>query len=410
MLVLVLTNMLGGVGVASGIAVSSLLVVSFGGAGMAGFAQALGVLGAALCAVPLANLAHRFGRRRALTLGYAIAFAGASTVLTGAKLGLLPVILVGLVAFGAAQATNLQSRYAAAGLASPERRGRVLSLVVWATTIGQVLGPNLSQAGAALGRRLGMPELAGPYVFSLAGFVLAATVVLLGYPRSLDTAARPTAPHESSAANAAAAPTPRRTGAWAALRWALAHPVARLGVLLLAGAHAVMVGVMSMTPLHLTEHHGTLTVVGFVLSMHILGMYALSPVFGWLADRWGGLRTAALGLGVLAASVALAAWGAGDVNVVTIALLLLGVGWSASTIAASTVLASVDAGDARVPLQGATDALMSYGGAASALVSGPIMAGLGYGGLALIAGGLLVPLLVTLVAAWRAQAVAAARV
>ncbi len=375
---LILSNVLGGVGVASGIAVGALLTESIGGTALAGVGQALSVLGAGLMAVPLATLATRRGRGDALTTGYAIAALGGLIVLVAGWLGSLWLLFVGLLVFGAAQATNLQTRYAASELADPARRGRTMSIVVWATTIGSVAGPNLSTAGAELGRPLGLPDLAGPYLFSVAAFVLAGLSATLLYRRP--------------AGWAPPAETGRRPrGSLAALGWAFRHPVARFAVVLLITAHAVMVGLMSMTPVHLRGHGQVLTVIGFVISLHILGMYALSPVFGWLADRVGPMKTALLGIVTLGAAAVLAFGWKDDVTMVTVALVLLGLGWSAATISASVLLASVDAGDVRVPLQGATDALMSYGGAAAAMLSGPVLVLIGYHGLALACATLLVP-------------------
>lgn len=371
---LVLSNVLGGVGVASGIAVGSLLVASMSSDAWAGAGQALSVLGAGLMAVPLARLATNAGRRRALTVGYGIAFAGAAIVLIAAAFGVFPLLLAGLLLFGAAQATTLQTRYAASELATPERRGTVMSIVIWATTIGSVTGPNLSAAGASLGSRINLPELSGPYLFSLAGFLLAALSVTLLYTRH---------PARDSPAGPAAAPQKNAISAMAALRWAAAHPVARFAVVLLVSAHAVMVGIMSMTPLHLGHTGHGLSVVGIVISLHILGMYALSPLFGWMADKFGPMLTALIGLVTLGVSAVLAFIAPGHLTAVVVALTLLGLGWSAAIISSSVLLAGVDSGEVRVPLQGATDALMNYAGAAAALVGGLIIAAIGFGGLAL---------------------------
>ncbi|MDO5697142.1 MAG: MFS transporter [Dermatophilus congolensis] len=371
---LVLSNVLGGVGVASGIAVGSLLVASMSSDAWAGAGQALSVLGAGLMAVPLARLATNAGRRRALTVGYGIAFAGAAIVLIAAAFGVFPLLLAGLLLFGAAQATTLQTRYAASELATPERRGTVMSIVIWATTIGSVTGPNLSAAGASLGSRINLPELSGPYLFSLAGFLLAALSVTLLYTRH---------PARDSPAGPAAAPQKNAISATAALRWAAAHPVARFAVVLLVSAHAVMVGIMSMTPLHLGHTGHGLSVVGIVISLHILGMYALSPLFGWMADKFGPMVTALIGLVTLGLSAVVAFIAPGHLTAVVVALTLLGLGWSAAIISSSVLLAGVDSGEVRVPLQGATDALMNYAGAAAALVGGLIIAAIGFGGLAL---------------------------
>ncbi|HHV20575.1 MAG TPA: MFS transporter [Propionibacterium sp.] len=386
---LIISNVLGGIGVASGIAVGALLVASMGGVELAGFGQALTVLGAAVLAVPLANLAARHGRRRSLATGYAFAATGALIVLIGARLGWFWLLLLGLLAFGAAQATNLQTRYAASELASPERRATIMSIVIWATTIGSVLGPNLSSLGAAVGRRLTLPDLAGPYLFSLAAFTLAGIVI------SLVFVARRSSPADPGPAGSGAAPvgTPpaKAVGALAALKWASRHPVARFAVLLIVVGHAVMVGIMSMTPVHLGEEDHGLRAIGLVISLHILGMYALSPLVGWLADRFGAMRTSLVGLVILGLSAGLILIAPDAFVPVTVALVLLGVGWSFTLISGSALLARVDSGEVRVPLQGATDALMNYGAASAALIGGPLLAWIGFGGLAVAAGALIVP-------------------
>lgn len=382
LITLFVSNVLGGVGVASGIAVGSLLVVSMSSTEFAGIGQALSVLGAGMLAVPLARLATRRGRRIALASGYAVATVGALVVLIAAAISSLPLLLLGLVAFGAAQATNLQTRYAASELASRERRGRVMSTVMWATTLGSVTGPNLSAAGGVLGESIGLPRLAGPYLFSLAGFILAGLVVFLLFHRGAPPA--DLAPSSRSAVSARAA-----------LGWAARHRDARFAVALTVAAHAVMVGIMSMTPVHLGQLGFGLGTIGLTISLHILGMYALSPVFGWIADRIGPRKTALLGLIIITASACLAFVAPRNLPTVITALTLLGLGWSASIIASSVLLGSVDSGEVRVPLQGATDALMSYGGAAAALLAGVLLAALGFGGLAVVMLLVLIPAAVT---------------
>ncbi len=396
--VLVASNILGGVGVASGIAVGALLVEQVGGTSVAGLGQAMSVLGAAVAAVPLVAVATRWGRRWSLTLGYALAVLGGVVVVVAALLGWLVLLLVGLGLFGVAQATNLQTRYAASELAPAATRARTMSVVVWVTTIGSVAGPNLTAAGAQLGARLGVPALAGPYLFSVVAFALAGLVLALlfrpgagaGVSVLEERSAAPTATRTATAAPVHA------VGAREALRWAVRHPVARFAVVLITVAHATMVMVMAMTPLHMHHDGMGLELVGIVISAHILGMYALSPVFGWLADRYGALRVAIGGLGIFAAAISLglvAAAGAG-LAVTMSALVLLGLGWSASLIASSALLAGVDSGSVRVPLQGATDALMNYAGAGAAAVAGPVLALDGFRGVNLVASALLAPAVV----------------
>lgn len=384
--VLIASNILGGIGVASGISVGALLTQYIGGTAWAGVGQAASVLGAGLAAVPLASIAARAGRRRALTVGYAVSLVGGLVVLWAAAIGSLVLLLAGLTAFGAAQAANLQTRYAASDSAAPQSRAKTMSLVIWATTIGSVMGPNLMGAGAAAGNRVGLPELAGPYLFAVVAFAAAGIIIGLLLPGGLPT--QDQGQQQARPKRAVSAP--------AALKWASKHPVARFAVLLIAVAHAVMVGLMSMTSVHLADHHHGLQVIGMVISLHILGMYAFSPVFGWLADRFGAMKLALAALVTLAVSVGLgwiAGWDA-DLPVTVAALTLLGLGWSAALISSSALLANVDSGEVRVPLQGATDAVMSYSGAAAAIVGGPVLAAIGYSGLSLASGVLLIPALV----------------
>lgn len=397
---LAVSNVLGGVGVASGVAVGGLLAEQVGSTAVAGLAQAAGVLGAAVTAIPLAAMATRWGRRWSLTIGYLVALIGAGLVLTAAVADSLLVLLLGLGTFGVAQAANLQSRYAAADGATITSRARAMSVVMWATTVGSVAGPNLTAAGAHLGPLVGVPELAGPYLFSVAAFAAAATV--LGVLFRPVPATGTTAPAQASDA----AVSPGAVGALSALRWAAGHPTARFAVVLIAMAHATMVMVMVMTPLHMQHHGMSLELVGIVISLHVLGMYALSPVFGALADRLGAVRVAIGGIGVLALAIVLGVLAAStgeDSRMTAAALVVLGLGWSASLISASALLADVGSDQVRVPLQGATDAGMNYAGAAVAALAGPILAAGGFRAVNLTAALLLVPAALLAAGALRAS-------
>ncbi len=374
--VLVVSNLLGGVGVASGVAVGGPAAEALGGTAMAGLGQGTSVLGAALAAVPLAGVAARAGRRRALALGYLLATVGAMVVIAALMIGQVIVLLIGLGLFGISSAANLQSRYAAADHATPATRARTMSVVVWATTVGAVAGPNLTDPGNRLGLGLGLPELAGPYLFSVAAFALGATVIALLMPSTRATATR----------------SESRVGAWQALRWAAAHPVARFAVALIASAHAVMVMIMVMTPVHLLHHGDSLQVVGVVISLHVLGMYAFSPLVGGAADRWGATPLAWVGVGVLVAAAALGVLAAAHGRALTaVALVVLGVGWSVCVIAGSALLVAAATDEVRVPLQGVTDAGMNYAGALAAAAAGPVLAWGGFTAVNVAAVALLVP-------------------
>jgi MFS family permease len=394
--ILIASNLLGGVGVASGVAVGGLLIEQLGGTSIAGLGQAASVLGAAVAAIPLAAVATRHGRRWSLALGYVIALIGGALIITAGVVSQLALLLLGLGLFGVAQAVNLQSRYAAADGAVPATQARTMSLVIWATTIGSVAGPNLSAVGDRLGGRLGLPHLAGPYLFSVLSFALAATVIALFFP----PAALATQPETPAADDSTDPVTPdsvktdRAVGAVAALGWAAAHPVARFAVVLIAVAHAMMIMVMVMTPLHMQHHGMSLQLVGVVISLHVLGMYAFSPAFGWLADRLGAVRLAFAGMLLLATAVVLgfvAASAQGGSTLTAVALMFLGLGWSASVISASALLASTASDRVRIPLQGATDAGMNYAAAIGAALAGPILASGGFQAVNVAAAIILVP-------------------
>jgi MFS family permease len=401
---LIVNQLLAGVGVASGIAVGGLLAERLTGTvALAGFAQTSSVLGAGLVAIPLARLATRVGRHWALATGYALALLGTLLVFVASTTGIVALLFLGLGAFGAASAAGLQSRFAATEVAAPGFEARSMSIVLWATTIGSVTGPNLSQLGSDLGQSLGIEPLAGPYLFSGAAFALSSLLaaVFLRTPPA-GRLARDSAGGDSGTA---------AVGVLHALRLAVRRPTALFAMVAIVCSQTVMVGVMVMTPVHMHEHGLSLTLIGVVLSVHILGMYGASPVMGWLADRIGAGRVIMVGVVVLLAAVGIGASLAPDDMIgIPIALGLLGLGWSAGMIGGSALLTSSVEQRLRVPLQGATDAAMNLGAAGSAALSGIL---LGWGGFAAVNGFaalVLVPVLVTGFRARRARRLLTARV
>lgn len=393
--VLVVSNVVGGVAVASGFAVAGLLAESISGStSMAGLAATSTTLGAAILAVPLAGLARSRGRRVSLTVGYLIATTGALLSIVAAQIDSLALLLLAGCLFGSGSASNLQSRYAATDAADPAHVARSLSLVVWATTIGVVVGPNLTGAGGAVGTSLGVMALAGPYIFSVIAFAISLATVWFGLRRL----------HQS---------TPRakveRQPLASTFRTVMSIPHARLGLLSIAVAHAVMVGVMSMTSVHLRHHGASLTIVGFVISGHVAGMYALSPVMGWMADRVGRIPTIGIGLAILASAMTVAALAPDNAHGLTAtALALLGLGWSACLVAGSTLLSRSVPEDIRTSAQGLSDLTMGAFASIAGTAAGPILAVLGFHWLAVLCGMLLIP--VALLAATTRPVPAATRV
>lgn len=371
--VLSLGQVLGGVAFGATVSLGAVLAATISGDdAFAGLATAALTLGTAAVAVPLAGLARRRGRRISLATGMVVALVGVGVVILAAASSTFPLLLAGFALIGAGQAANLQSRFAAVDLAAQKTRGRDLSIVVWATTIGAVLGPNLVGPGEEIGAVLGMPALTGPYVFTIAAQLAAITLYLATLrPDPLLLADR----LARAAAGTAGAIADRIDRPW----------LARYAILAVAASHGVMVAVMAMTPVHLLHHGATLTVVGLTISLHIAGMYALSPVFGVLADRLGRLATILIGQGLLLASLVTAWLGAEDTAAVTVALILLGLGWSASTVAGSALLTEATTEPLRTGRQGRSDLTMSLVGAFGAIVAGLILGGIGYSGLALVA-------------------------
>lgn len=375
-------QVLSGLAAGSVVSIGSLLAVELTGReAVAGSVTTAATLGAAVAALVLSRLALARGRRTALSSGLVVATAGALGFVLASVLESFPLLVAGGVLMGAGSAVNLQARFAATDLSTAGTRARDLSLVVWAGTVGAVAGPNLVGLGGPLGRLTGLPELGAAFLFSAAGMLAATAVLWFGLR-----------PDPLEVARAAERGTSVETGVrhHVPLRLAVAtltrFPRAVAALLGVVVAHAVMVAVMAMTPVHMAGHGATVTVVGLTVSLHIAGMYALAPVMGWLSDRLGPLAVLVGGLGVLVvAAVAAAASGASTV-VVTTGLVLLGLGWSAATVAGSSIIAAAVPGDGRVAIQGLSDALMSAAGAGGGALAGLVLAAAGYGGLGLGAG------------------------
>lgn len=383
---------LAGLGVTVGVTVGGLLARDVAGTDSAsGLGQTMGVLGAAVIAVPLARISDRAGRRTGLVAGYGVAVVGAVLVVAAAAISSLPLLLVGLFGFGAATACGLQARYAAADLALPGRRGRDLSTVVWATTVGSVLGPNLAGPGDDLGRALGLPDLGGVFAVSALVFALVGVAVTaLLRPDPLLLARR-------SGGGTPGVRRPGATGAAVGAVWA--SPGGRLGLTSVVVAHAVMVGVMVMTPVHMGHAGGpagtTLRIIGLVISVHVAGMYLFSPLVGWLADRAGRRMVVAVGGAFLLAAAVLAGSAPPGAAVqLGAGLLLLGLGWSCGLIAGSTLVTESVPADLRPTAQGGTDLLMGLGAAVAGVLGGPLLAIGGFGLVTAVSAALLVPLAV----------------
>jgi MFS family permease len=385
--VLSLTQVIGGIGNGAGIAVGSLLVREVSGSSFwAGMAVVMLTLGAATFAIPLSSLAARSGRRPALAVGWASGASGAAVIVLGAELESLLLVLLGLLLFGGSTAANLQSRFAAVDRAAPHQVGRTLSLVVWSTTIGAVVGPNLTGPGASVAASVGLSDLAGPMVFSAISFALAALVTW--------TLLRPDPLVHANSSGTEAERPPRQR-----VRDALPHVHGRvlIAIVTIATSHAVMVSVMALTPVHMEDHGATLNIIGLTISLHIAGMFALSPVMGWASDRWGPDRVALRGQLILLVAVAVAGTSGESQSRIAVGLTLLGIGWSASVIAGAAMLSTALAVGDRPVVQGFSDLTMNLAGALGGLLAGAVVSLSGFGTLNAAAAVLTIPVLVLLV-------------
>lgn len=364
---LVVVQLLSGVGVATGVALGALVAAAVSGSStIGGLASTSSVIGVAVSAMPLARVAVRFGRRRSLALGFACGALGSAIVALSIWSGRWPPLLLGMLLFGCSSTAGYATRYAATDLAEPARRASQLALVVWPGTVGVVLGPNLADSTQRLAGLVGMTTLSGPFLFATLAFAAAALLVLAGLrpdplrlARSL--AQLPTAPG-------------RRQGWWPAetlrrsihVRWALAG---------IAVNHAAMIAVMVMAPVDMREQHASLSAIGMVISGHLAGMFVLSPVFGWLADRFGAPRLLLAGtLATAAAALLIDAGAAGRPSLIAAGLFVLGLGWSCSVVSGSSLLTEHALLDERPAVQGLSDLTMDVLGAGASLGAGVVVA------------------------------------
>ncbi|MFC3961550.1 MFS transporter [Nocardia jiangsuensis] len=390
--VLVGSQILSGAGLAAGITVGALLAQDMlGSTGLAGLPTALFTAGSALAAIAVGRLSHARGRRIGLAAGYLTGAIGSAAVIAAAVAGNPVALFAALFVYGAGNATNLQARYAGADLADPAHRGRAVSTVLVATTVGGVLGPNLAAPTGSVAEQLSIPYLAGPFL--LAGLVYAAAAAVLAlwlHPDPLLTA-------RALAAEPApvAAPIPA-TGA------VTGRGGVALGTLVMIVTQSVMVAIMTMTPVHMHDHgHGT-AAAGFVIAVHVGAMYLPSPLSGLAVDRLGRLAVAAASaLTLLAAGVLAAIAPPDSIALLAVALGLLGLGWNFGLVAGTAIIADTVPLATRAKTQGLVDVCIAVAGASGGLASGAVAATAGYPALTLTGGVLALLILPAVLASTR---------
>lgn len=369
--VLATAQVLNGVGTAGTVAAGSLLVASITDSEtLAGLAQTSSVLGAAALALPLARLTSKGGRRLALSVGFLSGVLGSVFAVLGGQHENIFLMLMGTFLVGAASAAGYQARFAAVDLATSETRAKQLSFVVWGSTVGAVAGPNLMEPAGNLAETFNLPRLVGPYIISAITLTLAIIVIQLFLrPDPFLTAQKQLGIN-----------TKPKAATKTALKHIKANPKAAFAITSIAIGHIAMVSVMVMTPVHMAHVDVTLTVIGLVISIHVLGMYAFSPIVGSLSDRLGRIKVIQIGVLILLLSTLISGFAAADDAVMLgVGLFLLGLGWSCTLIAGSALLTESVDPEMKTSSQGASDLVMNLSGAGGGALAGVIIGTLSYG-------------------------------
>lgn len=392
------SQVLGGIGLTAGITVGGLLGEELmGGRGWSGLPAALFTFGSAIAALTVGEISQRYGRRTGLVTGYGAAAVGGVATVVAATLAWVPLFLVGLLVYGAGIATNLLARYAGTDLVHADRRGHAISTVMVATTLGAVAGPNLVGVAGNIAGSMGVPRLAGPFIIASAAYVLAAVVVAIRLRPDPLIVARSLAAdrrrvHQASSARVAV------------VRGKIDWPRLVEATAVIVVAQLVMLAVMTMTPVFMRDHHHSLSATGVVISAHVAAMYLPSPLSGRLVDRLGRRPVMAAGSVVLVLAGLAAAFAPPDsLAVIATALALLGLGWNLAVVGGTAHITDATPLEYRARVQGASDVGLAMAGSVGGLGSGVIVQAQSFavlGELSAMVAGLVLPIL--LVAAVRA--------
>lgn len=356
-----------------------------GSTGLSGSGPAAAVAGTAVGAAILGNISARRGRRVGLLVGFVAGATGAMLGVVAGLLESLPLLLAGMLLFGAGNSANLLSRYAVAAVHPEHRRASIVGLVVWAGTLGAVVGPPLAEPAGSVADGLGLPELTGALLLGAMGFAAAGLLcVTVPMPRDAGTSGQ------------------RVASTWATLRDAVTRPVIRVAMASIVISQVVMVLIMTMTPVFIRGHGHGLGTVGTIMSAHILGMYMLTPAIGWVVDRLGAAPVVVAGMLLIASAAVLGATADEHATLqLGAALWLLGIGWSLGFVAASGMLAHGE-GPGLARLQGSVDSLVFAAATIASVASGVLMSALGYVILSVIGLGLALATALAVVVNWDA--------
>jgi MFS family permease len=366
---------MGTIGFFAALTVAPLVAVELtGSSALSGIPNAGSLVGTALGATGVSRIMARSGRRAGLMVGFAAGTAGAVVAVAAVIAGTFVLFVAGMLLLGVGNSANLLARYAAADVHPAVRRTTVLGWVVWAGTVGAVVGPSLVDPAARLLDGSAVPVLAGGLLVAGIAFTVSAAGCGLLRPHPVAVSVDE---DDGDIADVEAAP----------IGWS---PVLVVALTTMVAGQFVMVFIMTMTPVHASHAGAELGGVGLIMSMHVFGMYAFTPVVGGLADRFGNLLVIGVGLALLVvASLAAALAPYGDVTALSAALFLLGLGWSFGFVSASGLLAKGMASAARARMQGAVDTAVFGTAAVASLSSGVVLSTAGYGVLCFVGAALI---------------------
>lgn len=334
-----------------------------------GLPSSVAVIGTAFGTSLLARLMARRGRRFGLVSGYLVASVSAIGVLSGLVLQNFALLAAAMFCLGAGYGASRLTRYAAADLYPRRQRASAISWILWAGTIGSVLGPNLLEPTKRYVESLDLPAAAGGYSIACVTMLAAALLLRWMVPSELESVSIP----EPSADDE---PT-HDSGAWR-------RPL-RAAVVVMVISQTTMLLVMTMTPIELRSRGFGFGFIGLVMSAHTLGMYALAPVTGYLADRWGRIPVAVSGCILLSTAGLLAATAAGGRIQLVAALFFLGLGWNFGFVSGSALLTDRVPAGLRIRIQGTADSIVWSSAALATVGSGLLVGVVGYPGLGAIA-------------------------
>ena len=369
--VVIASQIFGGAGLAAGVTVGGLLVKDLvGSATIAGLPTALFTLGSALAAFLVGALSQRKGRRFGLAFGFFFGTVGAIGVIFSATAEILPLLFFSLFLYGAGTATNLQARYAGTDLATPQARGKAISMAMVFTTVGAVAGPNLVEPTGRLANTLGLPALTGPFLLAALAYGIAGLIIIIWLK-----------PDPLLIAKQIEYKIQVKTEA------IVKRPIIILGSFVMIITQIIMVAIMTMTPIHMSHHGHSLSSVGLVIGLHIAAMYLPSLVTGTLLDKFGrNVMIVAASVTLFLSGVIAALSPANSLIGITLALILLGLGWNFGLISGTALIIDGTTMATRAKVQGMTDVWIAIFGASAGLLSGVFMDMSTYGTLAFVGG------------------------